>query len=470
MLLARRTLLGLIVAAFDAVALVASFGLAYIVVEVLFDRWFVSFLSYAQLLAVIVPAWLCCLYAFGAYSVEAYKDRRSLMQRLVLAESLAALLLFSTMYLTHAEAVSRLLLQAFVVVSSIFLAARMFAIEAYLDSVPRHVSAQRRKVLLVSIPAAAECYIPTIRAHFSMLVDVVGILTPTECTVSTPHVAPVLGTAADLPLVLRSRVVDEVFIALPLDHGLLKRLGSCCSLRGITLRILIDAPHWVSGTWSAEYFREQGSFVLSLTTIPQDPLSLLVKRLIDLLGAVIGLLVCGIAYVRFATLVRRETGDSVVFRQKRVGQNGRRFILYKFRTMYAGAEQKKAGLTGQNAMSGPIFKVEDDPRVTPTGHKLRRRHLDELPQFWNVLKGEMSLVGTRPPTEDETAAYLEHHCRRLSMKPGLTGLWQLNGNGSVKDFEDIVKLDCEYIDNWSLWLDCKIVVQTVGKVVRGDAW
>jgi lipopolysaccharide/colanic/teichoic acid biosynthesis glycosyltransferase len=194
------------------------------------------------------------------------------------------------------------------------------------------------------------------------------------------------------------------------------------------------------------------------------------ERIIDVMGAAIGLVACAIAYLWYGLRLRREAGDSVLFRQQRVGQNGRRFMLCKFRTMCAGAEQIKAGLGGQNEMSGPIFKLKDDPRVTPTGRNLRRRHLDELPQFWNVLKGEMSLVGTRPPTGDETAAYLEHHHRRLSMKPGLTGLWQLNGNGVVKDFEEVVKLDCEYIDNWSLWLDCKIVAKTVAKVMRGDAW
>jgi lipopolysaccharide/colanic/teichoic acid biosynthesis glycosyltransferase len=138
--------------------------------------------------------------------------------------------------------------------------------------------------------------------------------------------------------------------------------------------------------------------------------------------------------------------------------------------MRADAEQLKAALGVRNEMNGPIFKLKDDPRVTVTGRKLRRRHLDELPQFWNVLKGEMSLVGTRPPTGDETVAYLEHHQRRLSIKPGLTGLWQLNGNGAVTDFEEVVKLDCEYIDNWSLWLDAKIVAKTITKVMRGDGW
>jgi lipopolysaccharide/colanic/teichoic acid biosynthesis glycosyltransferase len=195
-----------------------------------------------------------------------------------------------------------------------------------------------------------------------------------------------------------------------------------------------------------------------------------VKRIVDVMGGVIGLLVCAIAYAWYGPRLRHETGDSIVFRQQRVGQNHRHFTLYKFRTMRAGSEQIKSALGAQNEMTGPIFKLRNDPRVTPTGRKLRRRHLDELPQFWNVLKGEMSLVGTRPPTGDETAVYLEHHQRRLSMRPGLTGLWQLNGNGTVKDFEEVVKLDCEYIDNWSLWLDFKIVAKTVTKVMRGEAW
>jgi lipopolysaccharide/colanic/teichoic acid biosynthesis glycosyltransferase len=188
------------------------------------------------------------------------------------------------------------------------------------------------------------------------------------------------------------------------------------------------------------------------------------------IGATLGLCACVIAYICYGRRLRRESGASVLFRQERVGWNGRRFTLYKFRTMRADSEQLKAALDARNEMNGPIFKLKDDPRVTPTGRKLRRRHLDELPQFWNVLRGDMSLVGTRPPTDDETAAYLEHHQRRLSIKPGLTGLWQLNGNGAVKDFEDVVKLDCEYIDNWSLWLDAKIVAKTVTKVMRGDAW
>jgi lipopolysaccharide/colanic/teichoic acid biosynthesis glycosyltransferase len=153
-----------------------------------------------------------------------------------------------------------------------------------------------------------------------------------------------------------------------------------------------------------------------------------------------------------------------------VGRNGRRFKLFKFRTMHVTAEDQLRGLLKQNQMSGHVFKMKNDPRVTPLGRAMRRRYLDELPQFWNVLKGQMSLVGTRPPTCAEVANYSAHHRRRLSMKPGMTGLWQMTGNGRVTDFEEIVRLDCKYIDNWSLWLDCRIIAKTVLKMLRGGGW
>jgi lipopolysaccharide/colanic/teichoic acid biosynthesis glycosyltransferase len=138
--------------------------------------------------------------------------------------------------------------------------------------------------------------------------------------------------------------------------------------------------------------------------------------------------------------------------------------------MYADAEKRLTELLRQNQMRGHVFKIRDDPRVTPSGRVLRQRHFDELPQFWNILKGEMSLVGTRPPTLNEAEQYAPHHRRRLSIKPGLTGLWQLAGNGEVDDFDEIVKMDCFYIDNWSLRLDLTILLRTLLKVARGGGW
>jgi lipopolysaccharide/colanic/teichoic acid biosynthesis glycosyltransferase len=203
-----------------------------------------------------------------------------------------------------------------------------------------------------------------------------------------------------------------------------------------------------------------GLYLISLETTPQDPIALAGKRAIDIAGALVGLVLCALAFVVFAPLIRLGSPGSVIFRQVRIGRNGRRFTLFKFRTMRSDAEAQKARLLATNEMQGHLFKLRDDPRITPVGRFLRRTYLDELPQFWNVLIGEMSLVGTRPPTPEEVACYSPHHRRRLSVRPGITGLWQSHGNGRVSDFEKVVRLDCEYIDRWSILLDLKILVRT----------
>ena len=153
-----------------------------------------------------------------------------------------------------------------------------------------------------------------------------------------------------------------------------------------------------------------------------------------------------------------------VFSQERIGRNGKPFKFYKFRSMCPNAEAKLDDLLDQNEMDGPVFKIKDDPRITRVGKFIRKTSIDELPQFYNVLKGDMSLVGTRPPTVDEFRQYESHQKRRLSAKPGITGLWQVSGRNEIKDFEDVVKLDVQYIDNWSIGLDIKIILKTI-KVV-----
>ena len=164
--------------------------------------------------------------------------------------------------------------------------------------------------------------------------------------------------------------------------------------------------------------------------------------------------------------LKLESPGPLFFRQKRVGLNGRTFYICKLRSMYMDAEQRKKDLMAQNKMQGLMFKMDDDPRITKVGKFIRRTSIDELPQFWNILKGDMSLVGTRPPTLDEYEQYDSHHKRRLSMKPGLTGLWQVSGRSNIQNFEEVVKLDVAYIDNWSLGLDIRILVKTIGVVFR----
>ena len=199
---------------------------------------------------------------------------------------------------------------------------------------------------------------------------------------------------------------------------------------------------------------------------------LAVKRIVDIVGAIVGLILTGIAYIFVAPQIKHASPGPAFFKQDRVGKNGRIFQIYKFRSMYMDAEERKKELMAQNEMSGLMFKMENDPRIIGSekgpgkgiGNFIRKTSIDELPQFWNVLKGDMSLVGTRPPTKNEFEQYDLNHKVRLSMKPGITGMWQTSGRSEITDFEQVVKLDREYVENWSLGLDIKLLFKTV-KVV-----
>ncbi|WP_333646083.1 sugar transferase [Lacrimispora sp.] len=191
------------------------------------------------------------------------------------------------------------------------------------------------------------------------------------------------------------------------------------------------------------------------------------KRALDILGSLIGMIILGIATIFVAPAIKLDSSGPVFFGQTRIGKNGRKFTFYKFRSMYQDAEQRKKELMKKNEIKGLMFKMEDDPRITKVGKFLRNSSIDELPQFWNVLRGDMSLVGTRPPTVDEFERYEAKHKCRLSMTPGLTGLWQISGRSNIKDFDEVVKLDMQYIDNWSILKDIKILILTVWVVFMG---
>lgn len=188
------------------------------------------------------------------------------------------------------------------------------------------------------------------------------------------------------------------------------------------------------------------------------------KRLIDIVGAVVGLGITAIVAIPVAIATQFDNPGPIFYSQTRVGLNGRTFRIWKFRSMVVGADKLKHLV--HNQAKGHIFKNENDPRITRIGRFLRRTSLDELPQFWNVLMGEMSLVGTRPPTEDEVTKYEAHHWERLRVKPGITGEWQANGRSTVKDFEDIVKMDVDYQHKWSVAYDISLILKTILVVLK----
>ena len=275
---------------------------------------------------------------------------------------------------------------------------------------------------------------------------------------------PVIAGGSDLFEQFKTKVVDEVFIHLP-DYSKeeVEELIINFESMGITVHVNIDYFNNVIAHKTTEIFA--GFTVLSYEASTFDYRRLFVKRIMDIAGALIGLAVTIVLTPFIALAIKLDSKGPVFFAQKRVGKNGRYFKLYKFRSMYVDAEERKKELMAQNEMEGPMFKVEHDPRITKVGAFLRKTSLDELPQFYNILIGNMSLVGTRPPTVDEFNQYELYFRRRLSIKPGLTGLWQVSGRSDITDFKEVVRLDLEYIDHWSLTSDIRILLITVWVVV-----
>lgn len=200
--------------------------------------------------------------------------------------------------------------------------------------------------------------------------------------------------------------------------------------------------------------------------VPHRSAHCAIKRSIDIIGSLIGLLIVALLFIPIAIAIKLDSPGPILYHQERYGLLGRTFRMYKFRSMIVGAENLKSQI--ENEAQGLIFKNQQDPRVTRIGQFLRRTSLDELPQFWNVLLGEMSLVGTRPPTPDEVAQYSEHHWQRLDVKPGLTGEWQVNGRSRVKDFEEIVQLDLRYQTVWTPLYDLTLILKTIYAVILRD--
>ena len=265
---------------------------------------------------------------------------------------------------------------------------------------------------------------------------------------------------------LKHHQVDLVIFSVNhIDRKKIEHLIEAVSEMGIDSLITIDSFAIETLETKLEDFGTTSVIRLSPRLFTDG--ELLIKRLMDICGAIVGCLICILFGIVVAPIIFLEDPGPIIFKQKRVGRNGKYFYIYKFRSMYQNAEERLKDLQSQNEMQGFMFKMKNDPRITKIGKILRKTSIDELPQFFNVLEGSMSLIGTRPPTVDEYNQYSAHHKRRISIKPGITGLWQVSGRSEITDFEEIVRLDCFYIDHWSIAADIKILLKTFGAVFTG---
>ena len=320
-----------------------------------------------------------------------------------------------------------------------------------------------RWVLVVGAGSRGQSFAAKLEAHRELGLRILGFVD--DAVYALPPGWEIIGGFDDIEDLLHSKVIDEVAICLP--YSLAERMTAIahlCEEEGKIVRVPVDL---LTGVIAAGRIEDlDGTPVYSLVSGPDRVAAFVVKRLIDVVFASLALLIASPFMAAIALWIRRREGSPVLFRQTRVGLHGRRFKLLKFRTMVLDAEDQLDDLADQSEIDGAAFKMTDDPRVTATGGFLRRTSLDELPQLWNVIRGDMSLVGPRPALPREVDAYDLWHRRRLSMKPGLTGLWQVSARRSGS-FDTWAALDLSYIDRWSLWLDLKILARTVPAALDG---
>jgi exopolysaccharide biosynthesis polyprenyl glycosylphosphotransferase len=413
------------------------------------------------LLAAYIVAWIALLARENLYQFRARWSIRSEATSVGQATLLHAMATLTVLVLFRLDEVSRLfLLVLFPTQAAVVTIARAALRLAFRRS--RWRGRNVRKVVVVGAGAAGRTFADKLEQRFDLGLRVIGFVDRAR----PPDLrGRFLGSIDELPTILHNQVVDEVAICLPREEShLAESVAVLAADEGKIVRIPIEVPALAMSTGHVEDL--SGTPVLSLVSGPDRLASLAVKRTLDVVGAAVGLVLLSPLFLTVALAIVATDGRPVLFRQERAGLHGRRFRVVKFRTMARDADGRRAELrAAHNEVQGAAFKMTDDPRVTPLGRSLRRTSIDELPQLWNVLRGDMSLVGPRPHPFDDIAGYDIWHRRRLSMKPGITGLWQV-GARSDPDFDRWVQMDLEYIDRWSLVLDLRVMLQTIPALLR----
>jgi exopolysaccharide biosynthesis polyprenyl glycosylphosphotransferase len=314
----------------------------------------------------------------------------------------------------------------------------------------------KRRIVIAGTPAEIARLRKLVAAHAANSMEIAAEFNLAE------------SAAAQLIELLHEHSVSGVLVSA--RHVQLERIESViqlCETEGVEAWLVAD--FFATQIARASFDEMFGTPLLVFRTTPETSWQMLAKVLMDLAGSLVGILLTGLPMLVIAALIKLTSPGPVFFRQQRSGLNGTPFEILKFRTMVTNAEQFQHELAAMNEMSGPVFKVTNDPRITPVGKILRKYSLDELPQLFNILRGEMSLVGPRPLPVNEVKRFNDlAHRRRLSVKPGLTCLWQIGGRNKISDFKEWVRLDLEYIDNWSIWLDLAILIRTIPAVFSGS--
>lgn len=423
---------------------------------------------YVVLLPTLLIMWGVLLYYFGMYNSFRTKQISDILFIVIETTFLGAGLFGSFLFITKTQSISRLQIGYSFLLAAFFISIEKIFLIKYFQY-QRKKGINTRNFLIVGTGKRTQHFINMIDNHAEWGIKVIGLVDDDTSRVSAGTMCghKVLGTLDDIPDIIHNQVVDEVLFVVPRSwlNKIEKVISYVCEVEGIKVNIALDLfEHRLS---KAKYSYLDTLPLLTFDRAPDELIQLLIKRLFDLFSSAIAIILLSPVFLITAIIIKVSSKGPIFFRQQRCSLNGRSFTLYKFRTMVVGAEAKLKELLAYNEMQGPVFKMENDPRLTKVGKFLRKFSIDELPQFWNVLRGDMSLVGPRPPIPAEVDKYEPWQRRRLSMRPGITCLWQACGRNKINDFDEWMELDLEYIDNWSLWFDFKILMKTVPVVLFG---
>ena len=400
--------------------------------------------------------------SYGLYTPLQYRSGLHEQRMVVQSTLTAGLVLCGTLYVTRNLAVSRLVVFMLVVLSASALCvrravSRRMVYKRYLDGI------ETRNILIVGAGRVGHA----LRNHLESLQHLgfrfKGFVALTEREAETGDV-DVIGDLRNCVSIARSLFVDEIFFSVPAAKKVVINLVEEARSAGIDVRVVPDLYDGLAWNAPVEYIGQFPTIPLHRREFPIG--GFLLKRILDITLSLLALLVTAPLTLMLALAVKSGSAGPILYRAQRIGRKGRTFVCYKFRTMVVGADHMKADLAHMNEREGVLFKMQNDPRVTKVGRFLRKYSLDELPQFYNVLRGDMSLVGPRPPIASEVEQYDLPHLRRLDVLPGITGLWQVEARQDPS-FDSYISLDTAYVENWSLWLDLKILARTISVVLSG---
>jgi len=464
---------------FDGIVISIAFLLAYLL-RLYFHKFYILNLipnihvvdnrigaisEYLLALIVIVPVWCLMLYLNGMYRSMRLKSFSEILSIIIKSSFLSYLAFGAVVYLIKLKLISRMFFAIFIITSLFFIVSEKLVIYFAMHYI-RKRGYNYRRLLIVGTGRRAANFIARVEKHPEWGFKIIGAINDEPSRkVEKVKGVNIIGSIKEITQIIHTYAIDEVVFVVPrLRLNYIENAIYACEIEGIKATIVADL--FDAKIAKARSTELDGIPLITFETTKAKEWQLYIKRAVDIVISALGLIIFSPLFLLVIIMIKITSSGPVFFKQERSGLNGRNFILYKFRTMYKDAEKRLSELRTLNEMNGPVFKIKRDPRITPLGRVLRKFSIDELPQLFNVLAGHMSLIGPRPPIPEEVEQYEPWQRRRLSMRPGLTCLWQINGRNRV-DFDEWMKLDLEYLDNWSLWLDFKILVKTIPVVLFG---